>query len=70
MLKQDLWKLVQGEKNEGVSEDTLQTVLVNIIGVPLKVAPVIIGVTDSEKEQLNTKSSKESSTFKMNEDSD
>ena len=32
-LLQDLWKMVQGEANEGVSIETLRVVLVNCIGV-------------------------------------
>jgi hypothetical protein len=32
-LLQDLWRMVQGESNEGVSLDTLRVVLLNCIGV-------------------------------------
>jgi hypothetical protein len=32
-LVQDLWILVKGELNEGVSLDTLRVVLLNVIGV-------------------------------------
>ncbi len=32
-MLQDFWALVQGEKNEGVSKDTLKVALLNCIGI-------------------------------------
>ena len=34
-LCQDLWTMLQGEKNKGVSIDTLRVALLNIIGIRL-----------------------------------
>ena len=35
-LLQDLWRLVKGEENEGVSQDTLRVVFLNIIGIKVQ----------------------------------
>lgn len=32
-MSEDFWKLVHGEENEGVSEDTLRIAFSNLIGV-------------------------------------